>query len=47
MSPEGETLAVPGAIPASSSRLGDLAFPGDTNHHGTLFGGAGLALCPS
>ncbi|HEV7319733.1 MAG TPA: hotdog domain-containing protein [Ensifer sp.] len=22
----------------------DIVFPGDTNHHGTLFGGAGLAL---
>jgi len=35
---------MPGAIPASPSRLVDLVFPGDTNHHGTLFGGAGLAL---
>jgi acyl-CoA hydrolase len=35
---------MPGAIPASPSRLIDLVFPGDTNHHGTLFGGAGLAL---
>ncbi|MCJ8148312.1 acyl-CoA thioesterase [Shinella sedimenti] len=26
------------------SCLIDLVFPGDTNHHGTLFGGAGLAL---
>ncbi len=25
------------------TRLIDLVFPGDTNHHGTLFGGAGLA----
>lgn len=32
----GETLA-----PAT---LIDIVFPGDTNHHGTLFGGAGLAL---
>ncbi len=22
----------------------DIVFPGDTNHHGTLFGGTGLAL---
>jgi acyl-CoA hydrolase len=26
------------------SRLVDVVFPGDTNHHGTLFGGAGFAL---
>lgn len=26
------------------SRLIDIVFPGDTNHHGTLFGGAGFAL---
>ena len=28
----------------AATRLVDLVFPGDTNHHGTLFGGAGLAL---
>lgn len=28
----------------SITRLIDIVFPGDTNHHGTLFGGAGLAL---
>ncbi len=28
----------------STTRLVDIVFPGDTNHHGTLFGGAGLAL---
>ncbi|ANH04037.1 acyl-CoA thioesterase [Shinella sp. HZN7] len=39
-----EDTAVPGAIPAPPSRLIALVFPGDTNHHGTLFGGAGLAL---
>ncbi len=39
-----ESNTMPGAIPASSSRLIELVFPGDTNHHGTLFGGAGLAL---
>lgn len=33
----------PGEIPASSYLI-DLVFPGDTNHHGTLFGGAGFAL---
>lgn len=33
----------PGEIPALS-RLIDIVFPGDTNHHGTLFGGAGFAL---
>lgn len=25
------------------TRLADIVFPGDANHHGTLFGGAGLA----
>jgi acyl-CoA hydrolase len=30
-------------IPALS-RLIDIVFPGETNHHGTLFGGAGFAL---
>ncbi|TWB12213.1 acyl-CoA hydrolase [Rhizobium sp. ERR 1071] len=30
--------------PALATRLIDIVFPGDTNHHGTLFGGAGLAL---
>ena len=29
---------------ASTTHLIDIVFPGDTNHHGTLFGGAGLAL---
>lgn len=28
----------------STTRLIDIVFPGDTNHHGTLFGGTGLAL---
>ncbi len=27
-----------------TTRLIDIVFPGDTNHHGTLFGGVGLAL---
>lgn len=44
MSAGEQTFAAPGEIPAPSSRLLDLVFPGDTNHHGTLFGGAGLAL---
>lgn len=29
---------------ALATTLIDIVFPGDTNHHGTLFGGAGLAL---
>jgi acyl-CoA hydrolase len=29
---------------ALATSLIDIVFPGDTNHHGTLFGGAGLAL---
>ncbi len=28
---------------AGATRLIDIVFPGDTNHHGTLFGGVGLA----
>lgn len=44
MSPAAAGIETPGAIPASSSRLVELVFPGDTNHHGTLFGGAGLAM---
>lgn len=27
-----------------ASRLVDIVFPGDTNHHGTLFGGTGLSI---
>lgn len=34
---------VPGSPPAPATLI-DIVFPGDTNHHGTLFGGAGLAL---
>lgn len=30
--------------PRLITRLIDIVFPGDTNHHGTLFGGTGLAL---
>lgn len=33
-----------GAAAARTTRLIDIVFPGATNHHGTLFGGAGLAL---
>ncbi len=33
----------PGETPAPVTLI-DIVFPGDTNHHGTLFGGAGLAL---
>lgn len=33
----------PGETPAPATLI-DIVFPGDTNHHGTLFGGAGLAL---
>jgi acyl-CoA hydrolase len=29
---------------SARTRLIDIVFPGDTNHHGTLFGGAALAL---
>ncbi|WP_429125791.1 acyl-CoA thioesterase [Ensifer sp. 4252] len=32
-----------GETPAPATLI-DIVFPGDTNHHGTLFGGAGLAL---
>jgi len=31
------------AKPHGPTRLIDIVFPGDTNHHGTLFGGVGLA----
>lgn len=33
-----------GTAAAGTTRLIDIVFPGATNHHGTLFGGAGLAL---
>lgn len=33
----------PAGGPAPSTLI-DIVFPGDTNHHGTIFGGAGLAL---
>lgn len=33
-----------GAIPANATRIVDIVFPGDANHHGTLFGGAGFSL---
>jgi acyl-CoA hydrolase len=40
---ETETMDRPGRH-GSTTRLIDIVFPGDTNHHGTLFGGTGLAL---
>lgn len=43
MTTASEQQTAPGDLPAQS-RLIDLVFPGDTNHHGTLFGGAGFAL---
>ena len=33
----------PGETPAPATLI-DIVFPGDTNHDGSLFGGAGLAL---
>ncbi|GAB4068520.1 acyl-CoA thioesterase [Ancylobacter sonchi] len=33
----------PAATSRKTTRLVDIVFPGATNHHGTLFGGAGLA----
>ena len=41
------TVTMTTARPAQQglvTRLIDIVFPGDTNHHGTLFGGTGLAL---
>ena len=43
MTPSLMQNTAPGDTPAQT-RLIDLVFPGDTNHHGTLFGGAGFAL---
>lgn len=37
-------LAITPGDPCPGSRLVDIVFPGDTNHHGTLFGGVGLSL---
>lgn len=34
---------MPSSTPPMLTRLVDIVFPGVTNHHGTLFGGAGLA----
>ncbi len=31
------------STPGRTTCLADIVFPGDTNHHGTLFGGIGLA----
>lgn len=43
MTPIAKQHTAPGDSPGQT-RLIDLVFPGDTNHHGTLFGGAGFAL---
>ncbi|UDF30257.1 UNVERIFIED_ORG: acyl-CoA thioesterase [Roseateles sp. XES5] len=43
MKRERASQAEPAEGPAPTS-LVDIVFPGDTNHHGTLFGGAGLAF---
>lgn len=40
---ETATIGKP-AQQGSITRLIDIVFPGDANHHGTLFGGTGLAL---
>lgn len=40
--PAAEAIAEPG-FSARSVQLIDMVFPGDTNHHGTLFGGVALA----
>lgn len=40
---ETTTIAKPAQHGPTTSLI-DIVFPGDTNHHGTLFGGAGLAL---
>lgn len=37
-------IAEPAAASSGPTTLIDIVFPGDTNHHGTFFGGAGLAL---
>ncbi|TXH80502.1 MAG: acyl-CoA thioesterase [Rhizobium sp.] len=43
MSDDIPSSGKPAERPAPSALI-DIVFPGDTNHHGTLFGGAGLAL---
>ncbi len=43
MTDDGNIWMAPGETPAPATLI-DIVFPGDTNHHGTLFGGAGLAL---
>lgn len=43
MTPGQITPAQPAAQPGPPVRLVDMVFPGDTNHHGTLFGGVALA----
>lgn len=41
---EASDMEIYGQDVPQISRLIDVVFPGDTNHHGTLFGGAGFAL---
>lgn len=43
MTDDSNIEKAPGETPAPATLI-DIVFPGDTNHHGTLFGGAGLAL---
>lgn len=42
--PDTFTTPTPSGDLRPSSRIVDIVFPGDTNHHGTLFGGVGLSL---
>jgi acyl-CoA hydrolase len=42
MTGQHEVTTAPGETPAPQTLI-DIVFPGDTNHHGTLFGGAALA----
>ncbi|WP_457588093.1 acyl-CoA thioesterase [Ensifer canadensis] len=43
MTDDSNVEMAPGETPAPATLI-DIVFPGDANHHGTLFGGAGLAL---
>lgn len=36
-------MTIAAGSPGMTTHLIDIVFPGDTNHHGTLFGGVGLA----
>ncbi|WCL54343.1 acyl-CoA thioesterase [Gimibacter soli] len=40
---EGSSMTPDHPLFAGPTRLADIVFPGDANHHGTLFGGTGLA----